>query len=107
MAQFVKLDDVEIQKYFNSSNSKSSFTILAYQDCFTKILPNLYDLSKDLNIMKNDSLLYDNTLELIKYTFQVLTLQQLFENDFIIKIFDFILNNLNNSLHCSEVTFLF
>ena len=105
LAELLKTDADEIQKYYLSIDAKSKFTILVYQDCFINILPNLNDLSFDLMILKTDSQFYGNFLKLLKCIFQVLTLKQLFENSFIIKIFDYILNNLISSYRCSEVIF--
>jgi hypothetical protein len=98
-------DAEEIQNYFHTIDAKLSFTILVYQDCFINILPNLSEISVDLMILKTKSLFYGNFLKLLKSIFQVLNLKQLFSNNFILKVFDYILNNLNSSFPCSEVEF--
>lgn len=98
---------IEIEKKELSNvvhvNSKS-ISIELYRCFFKKILPCLYELSVDIEMIKNDTQFHRTILNLIKYVFQVLTLSQLYENDFILKIFDFILNNLNSTLTCAEVS---
>ncbi len=107
LTDLIKLDDEVLSKYILNGDKNISFTIFLLRDCFLNILPNLYELSNDLHIIKTDDSFYENVLKLLKNAFQILTLQQLFENDFIIKIFDFILNNLNSTLRCSEVSLYF